>query len=55
MIETRLDMLRAKRQSFARARPEPDDVGLDLEAEDSLAVTAGDDLPAMMDADPSRA
>jgi len=54
MIETRLDMQRAKRRSFARVRPEPDELGLTgaeaVRAEAPLSVTAADDLAALMDA-----
>lgn len=55
MIETRLDMQRAKRLSFARSRPETDDADLDLAADRPATVTGADDLPAMMDADPTQA
>lgn len=55
MIETRLDMIKAKRLSFARRRPEPDESTLNLMAETPQAVTTADDLPAMMDADPAQA
>jgi hypothetical protein len=59
MIETRLDMQRAKRRSFARARPESDDLSLTgaegLRGDAPLPVTAADDLAAMMDAEPIKA
>lgn len=59
MIETRRDMQRAKRQSFARGRPEPHDSGVLGETETAAlaprAVTAADDLPAMVDANPIEA
>ena len=56
MIETRLDMQRAKRQSFARARPEIDDAASAfIDPDAPLPVTAADDLAAMMDADPIKA
>lgn len=54
MIETRLDMQRAKRQSFARARLEPDGLPLAgaeaVSGDAALPVTAADDLAALMDA-----
>jgi hypothetical protein len=57
MIETRLDLQRAKRQSFARGAPDADAAaaGCELTSDAPSPVTAADDLAAMMDADPAKA
>jgi hypothetical protein len=54
MIETRLDMQRAKRQSFARAKPDREEIA-EPQAEMSPVVTGADDLPALIDANPIEA